>query len=77
MNQEPVARTPGVIAREVDESLSRVLYVLNTRMHIRPIGRAGMLRLYNEQAVRQVRHELNAIAAKREAQRQDATVPAE
>lgn len=63
----PVARmlTPGIIARELSSPLSRVLYVLNSRQHIRPAARAGTLRLYDRLAVAQVRHELNAIDARR------------
>ena len=61
----PTLRTPGVIARELDEPLHRVLYTLRTRPHIRPSARAGRLRLYDRQAVAMVRHELNAIDARR------------
>jgi hypothetical protein len=45
--------------------LHRVLYVLATRLHIRPSARAGTLRLYDRRAVAMVRHELNAIDAQR------------
>ena len=63
----PIARmlTPGIIAREVGQPLARVLYVLRTRSHIRATARAGTLRLYDRQAVAQVRHECNAIDARR------------
>jgi hypothetical protein len=55
-NDIPQLRTPGVIAHELSEPLSRVLYVLRTRGHlIRPIGRAGCLRLYDRAAVETVR----------------------
>jgi hypothetical protein len=57
--------TPGVIAAELREPLHRVLNVLATRKHIRPSARAGTLRLYDRQAVAMVRHELNAIDARR------------
>jgi len=58
-NDIPQLRTPGVIAEELDAPLSRVLYVLRKRAHdIRPIGRAGVLRLYDRRAVEAVRHEL-------------------
>lgn len=63
---EPILRTPGVIAREVGAPLPRVLYVLATRSHIRPLARAGRLRLYDASAVAEIRHELNAIQARRE-----------
>jgi hypothetical protein len=45
--------------------LHRVLHVLRTRNHIRPSARAGTLRLYDRRAVAMVRHELNAIDARR------------
>lgn len=61
----PRLRTPGVIAREVGESLRRVQYVLQTRSHIKPAALAGRLRLYDRQAVAMIRHELNAIDARR------------
>ena len=61
----PRLRTPGVIATEVSAPLSRVLYVLTTRTHIQPTARAGNLRLYDRHAVALVRHELNAIDARK------------
>jgi hypothetical protein len=64
----PRLRTPGVIARELGESLQRVQYVLRTRPNIKPAALAGQLRLYDRQAVAQVRHELNAIDARRTVQ---------
>jgi hypothetical protein len=57
--------TPGVIASELSVPLHRVLHVLATRQHIRPCARAGTLRLYDRRAVAMVRHELNAIDARR------------
>jgi hypothetical protein len=61
----PALRTPGVIARELSVPIHRVLHVLRTRHHIRPSARAGTLRLYDRRAVALVRHELNAIDARR------------
>lgn len=58
-NNTPRLRTPGIIAAELDAPLNRVLYVLRTRGHlIRPIGRAGVLRLYDRAAVEMVRDAL-------------------
>jgi hypothetical protein len=57
--------TAGVIAAELRVPLHRVLHVLATRQHIRPTARAGTLRLYDRRAVAMVRHELNAIDARR------------
>ncbi|MBX3355253.1 MAG: hypothetical protein KF724_06105 [Phycisphaeraceae bacterium] len=62
---EPRLVTPGVIARELRAPLHRVLYVLTTRRHVRPKARAGAIRLYAEDAIAQVRHELAAIDARR------------
>jgi hypothetical protein len=65
----PQLRTPGVIAAELDAPLSRVLYVLRSR-RIKPIGRAGVLRLYDRSAVDLVRDALHEID-----QRQGAALP--
>jgi hypothetical protein len=61
----PKLITPGVIASELRVPLHRVLHVLASRQHIRPAARAGTLRLYDRRAVAMVRHELNAIDARR------------
>jgi hypothetical protein len=63
----PIPRliTAGIIAAELRTPLHRVLNVLATRRHIRPKARAGTLRLYDTTAVAMVRHELNAIDARR------------
>ena len=65
--QEVVARlrTPGVLAADLDVPLHRVLYILQTRAHIRPSARAGRLRLYDREALALIRHELNSIDAQR------------
>lgn len=67
MSTRQICRTPGVIARELNEPLHRVLHILNTRSHIRPVARAGILRLYSSDAVAKVRHELKAIDARQAA----------
>ena len=64
----PQLITAGVIARQLREPIHRVTRVLSTRAHIRPSARAGTLRLYHRAAVAQVRHELNAIDARRSGQ---------
>jgi len=61
----PRLRTPGVIAQQLGVSLPRVQYILRTRPHIKPVALAGQLRLYDQQAMAMVRHELNAIDAQR------------
>ena len=61
----PSFTTTGKLARELGVPLHRVLHVLATRPHIRPSAFAGTLRLYDRDAVAMVRHELNAIDARR------------
>ncbi|MCY2991626.1 MAG: hypothetical protein NTY19_27695 [Planctomycetota bacterium] len=61
----PQLRTPGRLAAELGVPLHRVLHVLATRPHIKPSARAGTLRLFDLDAVAQVRHELNTQDAKR------------
>ena len=70
----PKLITAGVIAKQLREPLHRVLNVLATRPHIRPSARAGTLRLYDRNAVAMVRHELNAIDARRDARRNESEV---
>ena len=67
----PRLKTPGVIAQELGEPLWRVQYILRTRPHIRPAALAGNLRLYHLEAVAKIRHEINAIKAKKLARRGD------
>ena len=55
-NSTPQLRTPGIIAAELEAPLSRVLYILRTRCNlIKPVARAGCLRLYDRAAVEAVR----------------------
>jgi len=61
----PQLLTPGRIADALGVPLHRVQHVLATRSHIVPSARAGTLRLFDKKAVAQIRHELNAIAARR------------
>ena len=51
--------TLGVIAKRLGAPLHRVVHVLRTREHIRPSARAGTLRLYSNEVLAAVRHELN------------------
>lgn len=57
--------TVGVIAVELREPLHRILHILRTRSYIRPAAVAGTFRLFDRESVAMVRHELNAIDAKR------------
>jgi hypothetical protein len=61
----PSLLTPGRIAEQLGVPLPRVLYVLSTRPHIQPSARAGCLRLFDHDALAQVRHELATIDARR------------
>jgi hypothetical protein len=67
-NDIPQLRTPGVIAAELNAPLTRVLYVLRKRSReIKPIGRAGCLRLYERLAVSMVENELRTMDQRQEA----------
>ncbi|HEV3025575.1 MAG TPA: hypothetical protein VGX76_24050 [Pirellulales bacterium] len=63
--EPPTLITPGIMAAELGVPIHHVLHVLRTRPHIRPSARAGTLRLFDKLAVAMVRHELNAIDARR------------
>ncbi len=58
----PQLRTTRVIADELGESVARVQAVLRAMPHIRPVARADHLRLYDVQAVEQIRQALQQIA---------------
>lgn len=62
----PKMRTAGVLAADLKVPLHRIQYLLRTRRHIRPAASAGRLRLYDRAALAMLRHELNAIDARRE-----------
>lgn len=63
--------TPGVLAERLGVPLSRVLYLLRTRPHIRPVARAGILRLYDAKALAKLEAEIThpSRARRREARR--------
>lgn len=65
MRTLPRLITSGRIAEELREPHSRVSHILATRPHIQPAALAGAVRLYRQSAVAQVRHEINAIDARR------------
>ncbi len=65
IKQVPKLRTPGVMAADLGVPLHRVLYVLRSRAHIKPIARAGRLRLYDREVMRLVIEELAAIKSRR------------
>lgn len=63
----PTLLTVGRIAELLGEPVHRVMYVLNSRPHITPCARAARLRLFDCRSVAMIRHELNAIDARRSA----------
>lgn len=65
MNQTPI--TSGDIADRLGQRSDRVQYILKTRRHIQPVGRAGICWLYDESAVDAVRHEIELIDARSKA----------
>ena len=67
----PQLITSGVIARNLDEPWHRVRRVLETRPDIQPAAYAGLTRLYTSHAIARVRHELNAIDARRSSRKGD------
>ena len=66
MVTSPRLYTSGDIAKALNAKVTRVRHILATRDQIRPVGRAGLVRLYDRQAVALIRHELNAIDARQE-----------
>jgi len=46
-------------------SVDRVRYILDTRYHIKPVVTVENMRFYRPDALAMLRHELNAIAARR------------
>lgn len=66
----PQLRTIGRMAAELGVPIHRINHILATRSHIQPVARAGTLRLFDAEAVAQVRHELNAQDARRPAPRE-------
>lgn len=63
--EPPKLVTVGVIAAELGMPVERVCRVLRVRPHIKPRAYAGNTRLFDNAAIRQVRHELNAIDVRR------------
>ena len=67
MTELPIPRlaTVGEIAKLLDVPLHRIEYILRSRPQIRPRATAGVARCYDDAAIAQIGHELNAIAARR------------
>lgn len=60
----PKLATTSEVAQILRVPKHRIEYLLRTRTHIRPRATAGRSRCFDENAITQLRHELNAIAAK-------------
>jgi len=60
----PSLDTTGRIAGKLGVPLHRVSYIIRSR-RLKPAALAGRLRLYDREAVAMIRHELNAIDARR------------
>lgn len=63
--EPPRLITVGVIAAELGMPVERVCRILRARPHIKPRAYAGNTRLFDNAAIAQVRHELNAINVRR------------
>jgi len=61
----PKLVTVGVIAAKLGIPVDRVCRILRARPHIQPRAYAGNTRLFDNAAIAQVRHELDAIDARR------------
>lgn len=61
----PKLVTVGVIAAELGVPVDRVSRILRARPQINPSAYAGNVRLFDNAAIAQIRHELNAIDARR------------
>ena len=57
--------TSGGIAEALGRDVSHVRHILASRNDIRPVGRAGLVRIYAPDVIARVRAELDAIEVKR------------
>jgi hypothetical protein len=57
--------TVGIIAQRLGRPTHQVEYVIRTR-HIEPIGRAGIARVFSDEAVERIGSEIRRIEAARE-----------
>ena len=56
--------TRGVIAETLGQPVQRVGHILATRRHIAPIARVGVANLYNKDAIRLVKIEIERIESR-------------
>ena len=64
----PKLATLGEVAKLLDVPPHRIEYVVRTRQHIQPRAMAAGVRCFDDDAIALIRHELNAIDARRAGQ---------
>jgi DNA-binding transcriptional MerR regulator len=60
----PRLATVGEVAKLLRVPLHRIEYILRSRPHIKPKATAGGARCFGDDAIAQIRHELNSIDAR-------------
>ena len=65
-NSVPKLATIGEVAKLLNVSLHRIEYILGSRPHIEPRATAAGTRCFDDEAIAQIRHELNGIDAMRQ-----------
>ncbi len=63
LNERPQFFTSGDISRLLNANVNRVRYLLGHRKHIRPVGRAGLVWLYDQSTIEAIAEELQATAS--------------
>lgn len=61
----PRLATIGEVARLLGQPIHRIEYLMRSRRHITPRATAGCARCFDDEAIAQIRHELNVIDARR------------
>lgn len=65
MSYIPKLNTVGQISKLLNVPVARIEYVLASRPHIQPTATAGGARCFADEAIAQIRHELNGMDARR------------
>lgn len=63
--QPPRLATIGEVANILNAPLHRIEYIVRTRPHVKPRAIAAGARCFDDRAIALIRHELNAIDARR------------
>ena len=66
----PKLITIGVLAREAGTTVERVARILRNHRHIHPSAYAGNVRLFDNEALAQVRYMVNRLDAHRQARKE-------